>query len=52
MSYEQWRHSLGTDKRGIGFRNDAGSRPILWRDGSEQKRFDDDNAVNVYLGHG
>ena len=31
--YEQRRHSMGTDKRGIGFHNDAGSSPFLWRNG-------------------
>ena len=43
---------MGADKRGIGFHNDAGSRPLLRRHGSEQKRFDDDNAVDVRLGRG
>ena len=51
-SYEQRRHGVGTDKRGIGFHNDAGSRSILRRNGSEQKCFVDDNAVNVYPRHG
>ena len=43
---------MGTDKRGISFHNDAGSSPFLWRNGSEQKCFNDDNAINVHLGNG
>ena len=43
---------MGTDKRGIGFRDDAGSCPFLRGNGSEQKRFDDNNAVNVYSRYG
>ena len=43
---------MGTYKRGIGFRDDAGSRSFLRRHGSEQKRFDDDNAVDVHSRHG